>query len=203
MAGNLLDEKQGSGVVHLNLFRGVQCAVDESIIAGMPSTRGVGETFIIGESMIAETMIGAAMLCAPFVEAQPKGGTETILLAEDEGFVRKATTEVLQAAGYKLMTARTGAEAMDACRQLSEPIDLLLADIVMPGMSGRDLASEFEILSPHARVLLMSGYAGQLSRCHMSPHGRNCVAKPFSVHTLLRKVREVLDTNPFDGAARA
>ncbi len=182
----------------MNFNRGVNCAVVETAIAEMPSTGSGGET-----SLVCEMKIGETMLCPPFVEAQPRGGTETILLAEDEGFVRKATTEVLQSAGYKLVIARNGAEAIDVYRQLSEPVDLLLADVVMPGMSGRELAAEFEILSPHVRVLLMSGYAGQLARCYVSPDGRTCLAKPFSVHTLLRKVREVLDTNPFDFGALA
>jgi two-component system, cell cycle sensor histidine kinase and response regulator CckA len=162
----------------------------------------IGET-LIGETSIRETWIGEAMPGAAFVEPAPWGGPETILLVEDEGFVRKVTAEVLESAGYRLLVARSGAEALDAYRRLSAPIDLLLADVVMPGMSGRDLAAEFESLRPRIRVLLMSGYAGQLARCHLSPYSKTYLAKPFSVHVLLRKVREVLDANPCDWGALA
>jgi CheY-like chemotaxis protein len=147
----------------------------------------------VGEALIGEMMPGVV-----FVDADPCGGPETILLVEDEGFVRNVAAEVLESAGYKLVIARSGAEALDAYRQLPEPVDLLLADVVMPGMSGHDLAAEFESLCPHARVLLMSGYAGQLARCQGSAYGMTYLAKPFSVRTLLQRVREVLGTNPFD-----
>ena len=182
----------------MNSHTGIKCAIDEGEEDGML----IGET-TIGETAISETTISEAMICTSFVEAEPRGGHETILLAEDEGFVCKVTAEVLQLAGYKLVIARNGTEAVPDFHQLPEPIDLLLADVVMPGMDGRDLAAKFETLCPHARVLLMSGYAGQLAWYHMSPHGRTCLAKPFSARTLLRKVREVLDTNPFDAGAQA
>ena len=172
----------------MNSHIGVKCGINERAEEGI---------------LICETTVPEPMLCTSFVEAAPRGGTETILLAEDEGFVRRVTAEVLQSAGYKLVIARNGAEALAAYRQFSEPVDLLLADVVMPGMGGRDLAAEFESLCPHARVLLMSGYAGQLAWRHMFPRGRTFLAKPFSVRTLLRKVREVLDANPFDGEALA
>ena len=150
----------------------------------------------------------AAMLCetapsASFAESEPRGGPETILLVEDEGFVRKVTAEILELAGYKLVIAGNASEALETYRQLSAPVDLLLADVVMPGMSGRDLAAEFESLCPHARVLLMSGYAGQLASYHLSPYGKTYLAKPFSERMLLKKVREVLDANPFDQGALA
>jgi two-component system cell cycle sensor histidine kinase/response regulator CckA len=163
---------------------------------------------LIGEALVGEIMPGAAMPAetmpgAMFVEAEPRGGPETILLVEDEDFVRNVTAEVLESAGYKLAIARSGAEALDVYRQLSEPVDLLLADVVMPGMSGRDLAAEFESLCPRARVLLISGDAAQLVACQVSPYGKTYLAKPFSVRMLLKKVREVLDGNPFDWGALA
>jgi two-component system, cell cycle sensor histidine kinase and response regulator CckA len=161
----------------------------------------VGEVLIgeamVGEATIGETMIGETM---PAVEPGCWGGPETILLVEDEGFVRKVTAEVLESAGYKLVIARSSAEALGAYRQLSKPVDLLLADVVMPGMSGRDLAAEFKSLCPHTRVLLMSGYAGE-PWCQVSPYGKTCLAKPFTVQTLLKRVREILDTNPADWGA--
>ena len=157
----------------------------------------------VGEASISEIMVGETVPGAVFIEAEPWGGPETILLVEDEGFVRNVAAEVLESAGYKLVIARSGTEALDGYRRLSKPVDLLLADVVMPGMSGCDLAAEFESLCPRTRVLLMSGHTGQLARCHGSAYGMTYLAKPFSVRMLLKRVREALDTNPFDPRALA
>lgn len=174
MAAKLLNEEHGSGEIHLNSY------------SGAPA----------GETSIGETI--PEPITNTLVEPGCWGGPETILLVEDEGFVRKVAAEVLESAGYKLVIARSSAEALGAYRQLSNPVDLLLADIVMPGMSGRELAAEFEGLCPRMRVLLMSGYAGQLAWCQVSPYDKPYLAKPFSVQTLLKRVREILDTNPAD-----
>ncbi len=116
---------------------------------------------------------------------------QTILLVEDEAFVRKVTAEVLESAGYTLVIAGDAREALAYHGRLAP--DLLLADVVMPGMSGRELAAEFTSLYPNTRVLLMSGYAEQLTDHELTRHGREYLAKPFSIHTLLNRVRAVLD----------
>jgi CheY-like chemotaxis protein len=193
LAAKLLDEPC-SGTANLNSFREIKFAIGEGVTVTLP---GIVSTAVEG-AVLGETMTGAT-----FVEPETWGGPETILLVEDEGFVRKVTAEVLESAGYKVVIAHSSADALDAYRRLSLPVDLLLADIVMPGMSGRDLAAEFESLCPRARVLLMSGYAGQLASCLSSPCGKTYLAKPFSARMLLIKVREVLDTNPFDRGAQA
>jgi two-component system cell cycle sensor histidine kinase/response regulator CckA len=136
----------------------------------------------------AETMFAAA-----FTGTGQCGGPETILLVEDEAFVRKVTAEVLESAGYKLVIARTAAEALAAYRGCQGPPDLLLADVVMPGMSGRELAGKLAGFYPRARALLMSGYPEQLTRSELVPHSQHYLAKPFSIPLLLRKVREVLN----------
>lgn len=130
-------------------------------------------------------------------------GPETILLVEDEAFVRKATAEALGAAGYRLLLAKSAAEALEACRNCFHPVDLLLTDVVMPGMSGPDLAAEFQSLYPRARTLLMSGHAEQLAGRELSGYGTQCLAKPFSIRALLSRVREVLDANPPDQGPQA
>jgi len=122
----------------------------------------------------------------------PQPGPKTILLVEDEAFVRRLAAEVLESAGYILMTARSAAEALEACRKGSEPVDLLLADVVMPGMSGRELAAECETFYPSAQILLMSGYPEQLALCELSACAQKFLAKPFSVGLLLQRVREML-----------
>ena len=135
-----------------------------------------------------------------FTGIRPALGPETILLVEDEAFVRQAAAEALESAGYRLLSAGSAAEALEAYRKCFRPVDLLLADVVMPGMSGRELAAQFEGLSPGTRILLMTGFAEQLAAGQPSPHAKKWLAKPFSIHTLLRAVREALDTNPFDDA---
>jgi CheY-like chemotaxis protein len=128
---------------------------------------------------------------------------ETILLVEDEVFVRKVAAEVLESAGYRLLIAGNSAEALEACRQFAGTVDLLLADVVMPGMSGHELAAKFQRLYLRPRVLLMSGYAERLVRRGPSLTGNEYLAKPFSTQTLLKKVREMLDANQFDLGASA
>jgi CheY-like chemotaxis protein len=145
---------------------------------------------------------GETMMSTAFVEAAQWGGPETILLVEDEAFVRTATAEVLESAGYRLVIARSAGEALAAYRRCSWTVDLLLCDIVMPGMSGRELATALENLYPRTRVLLMSGYAEQLAWCGSSACGKQFLSKPFSIPMLLRRVREVLD-KPVDSGERA
>jgi two-component system cell cycle sensor histidine kinase/response regulator CckA len=158
------------------------------------SLAGIG-CAVVAEAMDAEETTGVVS-----DEAASSGVAETILLVEDEAFVRKVAAEVLRSAGYRLVIARSAAEALEAYRKCSEPVDLLLADIVMPGMSGRELATEFNRLNPRTRVLLMSGYGQQLAGAELSPHGQY-LAKPFSTHLLLSRVREALDAAPFDSRA--
>lgn len=148
-----------------------------------------------------KTMMEAAVLveaipATAFIAADLRDRPEMILLVEDEAFVRKVTAEVLEAAGYRLVIAQSGAEALNACRQSARPFDLLLTDVILPGMNGRELADEFEGLCPHAGILLMSGYDGQLAGRQMPLYNTACLAKPFSVSELLGKVREALDANP-------
>lgn len=151
----------------------------------------------------ASVAAAAAITRSPFSEEGQAGGKETILLVEDEEFVRKVTGEVLESAGYRLVSARCAAEALEAQSTCPEPVDLLLADLVLPGKSGHQLAYEFVGLCPRARILLMSGYAEQLALGGLSAHGRECLSKPFSSRTLLRRVREALDKYPVNSIAPA
>jgi CheY-like chemotaxis protein len=127
-----------------------------------------------------------------FAEVNPRRRPKTILLVEDEEFVRRLTGEVLQSAGYVLVIAASAADALKICRKYSEAVDLLLADVVMPGLSGRELAAEFRNLYPSGEVLLMSGYPEQLALCSLSAGKQKYLAKPFSVDLLLQRVREML-----------
>jgi len=135
----------------------------------------------------------------PFEPSALASGAElpasaTILLVEDEPLVRKAAAEALQSAGYEVLTACNGAQALQLCSERSCRLNLLLCDIVMPGMNGCELAGAFQLLCPQAPVLLMSGYARELSSSLLS--SAPYLSKPFSANALLHAVRELLNPNP-------
>jgi CheY-like chemotaxis protein len=119
-------------------------------------------------------------------------GEETILLVEDETFVRQATAEALQSAGYRVTLARNASEALESHSQV-EKVDLLLADVVLPGMSGRELSERFLNSSPRTAILLMSGYAEQIVFAEQSAQPMEYLAKPFSIPTLLARIRKMLN----------
>ncbi|MBI2526920.1 MAG: PAS domain S-box protein [Candidatus Rokubacteria bacterium] len=130
-------------------------------------------------------------------EAQRTSGAETILLVEDEEPLLDLGREILRAAGYAVLAARDGAQALEISEAHAGPIDLLLTDVVMPRMSGRALAEQLTRLRPGMRVLYMSGYTHDTPGLQgvLEP-GTALLQKPFSPPGLAAKVREVLDTEP-------
>jgi PAS domain S-box-containing protein len=155
------------------------------------SELGHGTTFKI---LLPRTS-GPAMPAPPRDDtgALPQGD-ELVLLAEDEPAVRAMAARVLRQQGYHVLEAANGEEALQIARQLSEPIALLLTDMVMPRMGGKPLAEQIAQLRPTIRVLFMSGYtdAAVIQHSQAQP-GSAFLQKPFSPATLARKVREVLD----------
>jgi hypothetical protein len=125
---------------------------------------------------------------------RPSGGGETILVVEDEAALREVTSRILTRNGYRVLTASGGPEALKAAENTTEPIHLLLTDVIMPHMLGTELAAKMQEARPAARVLYMSGYAQPIlaSQGTLAP-GLTLVEKPFSEATLLEQVREVLD----------
>jgi CheY-like chemotaxis protein len=131
----------------------------------------------------------------PAAAAPPPTGSETILLVEDEPIVRGLVHEVLRLSGYAVLTAPQGDEALRLCEQPLETIDLLLTDVVMPGMGGRELAERAVALRPTLKVLFMSGYTDDAVVRHgVSTAEMAFIRKPFKSAALARKVREVLET---------
>lgn len=126
--------------------------------------------------------------------AEISGGTQTILLAEDDGAVRRLARDVLANQGYTVLDARDGDEALETARQYRAPIHLLIADVVMPGLSGRDLAARLIEERPAVRVLYTSGYTENLMMRAGFEHGLALLEKPFLPTELLRKVSEILGT---------
>ena len=122
-----------------------------------------------------------------------RGGTETILAVEDEETVRTLTVRVLTDAGYHVIAARDGQEALDMIRTGVEP-NLVLTDVVMPVLGGGDLAERLAVERPALTVLFMSGYTGaELAERGLSEASDRFLQKPFSAESLLHKVRELLD----------
>jgi two-component system, cell cycle sensor histidine kinase and response regulator CckA len=120
------------------------------------------------------------------------GGQETILLVEDEAMLRTLTRNVLELLGYTVLEAATGPEACAVSDQHSGDIDLLLTDVVMPGMNGAALAQRLTESRPALRVLYMSGYTGQGVGQGVLPEQCHFIPKPFTREDLARKVRETL-----------
>jgi len=122
-------------------------------------------------------------------------GTETILLAEDDPMLRPLAKGLLEKLGYTVIDAENTAAALEAARRHAGPIHLLLADVVLPGASGRELARELEKTRPTTKVVYVSGYTDDAIVHHgMLEPGLNFLQKPFTPAALARKVREVLDT---------
>ena len=125
----------------------------------------------------------------------PVRGRETVLLVEDEDAVRDLARDILQPRGYTVLEARHGAEALRISEQHPGPIHLMLTDVVMPEMTGRQLADRLSVLRPATKVLYMSGYTDNAVVHHgvLDP-GTIFLQKPFTAAVLARKVREILDT---------
>jgi signal transduction histidine kinase/CheY-like chemotaxis protein len=124
----------------------------------------------------------------------PAGGTETILLVEDEAAVRALIQPALEMRGYTVFSAASGEQALRVLDGLSVPVQLLLTDVRMPGMSGPDLVAEVVARShPAPRVLYMSGFATDLDPQGNLTAGTALIDKPFSLEALARKIRDVLD----------
>jgi two-component system cell cycle sensor histidine kinase/response regulator CckA len=119
---------------------------------------------------------------------------ETILLVEDDPAVRKMAAEVLRAAGYRALVAPSGKDALRLAADLSFSVDLLLTDVVMPGMTGPALADKFAVDFPRTRVLYMSGYTDDALGNHgLRGKTRHVLQKPFTHEMLVRRVHEALE----------
>jgi two-component system, cell cycle sensor histidine kinase and response regulator CckA len=155
------------------------------------SERGVGTTFKIYLPASGEAAEPVEVMSA---EAEPLRGSETVLLVEDEEILRQLIKDALEANGYRVLEARDGREAVMICEQHQEPIDLMLTDVVMPQMNGRELAQRLAQLRPKIKVVYMSGYAEDvLFRQGVLDPSITFLQKPFRQYEMTAKVRKVLD----------
>jgi DNA-binding response OmpR family regulator len=124
-------------------------------------------------------------------------GSETILLVEDEQAVRQATAEFLKIQGYTVLEAKDGLDALSIAKTYGASIHMVVTDVVMPNMSGGQLANELRTLRPDAKILFVSGYAGQTV---LDPRvfdlGTNFLQKPYTLKQLSGKIRAAIGHNP-------
>lgn len=124
----------------------------------------------------------------------PTGATKTILVLEDEADVRKLVATMLSSNGYKVLTAGNGESAIKTFKRSKQPVDLVLLDVVSPGMSGPMVAEKLTELQPGLLVLFMSGYGDtNVVQHYVVAQGCALLTKPFTAQQLNRKVREVLN----------
>jgi CheY-like chemotaxis protein len=149
-----------------------------------------GTTFKIYLPRIEET---ASLAAASSLLVPPKG-KETLLLAEDEEGVRALARHALQALGYTVVEATNGREALELCKQYAGVLHLLITDVVMPLMGGRELAQQARAVRPHLKVLYISGYTDDaIVRHGVLEAGMPFLSKPFTPAILAAKIREILD----------
>jgi two-component system cell cycle sensor histidine kinase/response regulator CckA len=155
------------------------------------SEPGVGTTFRVYLPRVdAEALEPEPCLAVE----EPRGGSETVLLVEDEDAVRATAKEALESHGYRVIEGRDGVDALDvACAHQGE-IHLLVSDVVMPRLGGGELARRLVLMRPGLRVLFVSGYPDDaLVRHGVAERGAALVQKPFTLSDFVRRVREVLD----------
>ena len=158
---------------------------------------GRGTTFKIYLPRVASTGETATHVAGPVEIRKPEPGTETILLVEDEANLRYLARQYLEKQGYKVIEAADGAVAMQIAVAHEAVIHLLLTDVIMPGMNGRELAQRISEIRPNVKVLYMSGYTENvIGHNGMLDSGIRLLQKPFNLRDLKSKVREVLDATP-------
>ena len=180
---------KGSGLGLATVY-GIVRQSDGFIVAN--SEVGIGTTFDLYFPRVEDGEPARRYLTTP--QTAIRGGTETILVVEDADSVRSLASRALEAAGYRVLTAIDGYDALATANATPTPIDLVLTDVIMPRMGGEELADRLATLMPDTRVLFMSGYTGaSFQRAGALSPATNFVEKPFRVDGLLQMVRQVLD----------
>jgi PAS domain S-box-containing protein len=182
---------------------GMDAATLEQVFEPFFTTKGPGE----GTGLGVESRVGVGTtftLSLPRVDDEPaavtdgsapaRRGAETVLVVEDEAALRELAESVLDSAGYRVLTAAHGREAIECLEREGASVDLVFTDVVLPGMNGRNLAEHVARTHPEIRVLFTSGYTGDAElRDGVLKSSAHFLAKPYTVAQLLAAVRDVLD----------
>ncbi|MCG6944458.1 MAG: PAS domain S-box protein [Deltaproteobacteria bacterium] len=154
----------------------------------------VGTTFRIYLPTIEPETLPVDLMIAPEPKAVARGGKETILLVDDEEFIRELGADVLGRAGYTVLTASNGENALELYSQERTQIDLVILDLIMPGMGGSKCLEELLNIDPHARVLIASGYSPDgPTKGALDSGAKGFISKPYDTTQLLQLVRKILD----------
>jgi len=185
------EEGRGTGLGLATVFGVVKQAGG---VIDVYSETGMGTTFRIYLPRVEEPAESPAR---PACRAELPRGNEVVLLVEDEASVREFSAAMLKRLGYRVLAAANGGEAILLAEKRSEPIDLLLTDVVMPGMNGRELAERLQQSHPEAQVLFTSGYTEDvIVRRGVMDEVMHYIGKPYTMQALAEKVRRVLDAKP-------
>jgi two-component system, cell cycle sensor histidine kinase and response regulator CckA len=158
------------------------------------SDPGKGSRFRVALPALPDGTIPDQTPVANRIDGGMPRGTERILLAEDEPQVRELALRLLRGLGYVVLVAETGAAALELAASIPEPIDLLVTDVVMPGMTGEELAGRLRKKRPEIKVLYISGYAEDSDAIEQALRkGDSFLGKPFTVPQLARRIRAILD----------
>ncbi len=177
---------EGTGLGLATVYRIITQAGGHVRIYSEP---GLGTSFT---ALLPVTEQDMALATPPPAEP-PRGHGQTVLVVEDEPAMREVTRRILDRNGYQVVAVASGHEALDVLASQLEHIDVLLTDVIMLRMQGKELAGKISILQPAARVIFMSGYTqGLLSAQGVLEPGIHLIEKPFSESTLLTKLHEVL-----------
>jgi CheY-like chemotaxis protein len=179
---------KGTGLGLSSVYGIVQQSGGHITVDSMP---GRGATF----SMFLPRYIGSEPATATKLDRRRlPGGSETLLLVEDEAAVRSSARRLLERQGYHVLEARHGADALRIVEESGRPIDLVVTDLVMPEMGGKELAERLRAHRPGLKILFMSGYTEKsIAAGGIMPPHTGFVEKPFTVEQLMRRLREILD----------
>ncbi len=152
---------------------------------------GLGSTFHV---YLPEASMESASAAPEPVREEVRGGSESILLVEDDAVLRTISQRMLTRLGYRVVSAENGEDALELVRKAAAPFDLLLTDVVLPGIGGQVVASQVRAAWPRVKILFASGYSGEVLERHQLLKGETyLLRKPFTITELARKVRETLD----------
>jgi CheY-like chemotaxis protein len=179
--------EQGVGLGLASVYGIVHQSGGEVTVESAP---GAGTTFVIRLPLVTE----AAERPAPAAAPDETNGSGTILLVEDEDVVRELARRVLERQGYTVLTCANGAEAVELADSDDRRIDLLLTDVVMPGLRGYEVAQRVSATRPGIKILYMSGYAEEALVGRATINGTALIEKPFAIDALTRRVRETLES---------